>query len=96
MQVLYSKLIINNLTIAFIGLNRSLFWLRRLGCVGLRTTVPAKTMARTLHGVYEKIMILRVKNRGGTLHGVEHYSSIYGIYLFIFFFNYKLCEELKE
>ena len=55
MQVLYSKLIINNLTLALIGLNRSLlFWLRRLGCVGLRTTVPAKTMARTLHGVYEK------------------------------------------
>ena len=54
-QVLYSKLIINSLTLALIGLNRSLlFWLRRLGCVGLRTTVLAKTMARTLHGVYEK------------------------------------------
>ena len=55
MQVLYSKLIINNLTLALMGLNRSLLlWLRRLGCVGLRTTVPAKTMPQTIHGVYEK------------------------------------------
>ena len=68
MQVLYSKFIINNLTLALIGLNCSLlFWLRRLGCVGLRNTVLAKTMARTLHEVYEKIMILRVKKRGRTL-----------------------------
>ena len=70
MQVLYSKFIINNLTLTLTGLNRSLLlWLRRLGCVGLRTTVPAKTMARTLHGVQymKKIMILRVKNRGRTL-----------------------------
>ena len=29
--------------------------------------VPAKTMAQTLQEVYEKIMILRVKNRGRTL-----------------------------
>ena len=55
MQVLYSKHMNSNLTLALIGLNRSLlFWLRRLGCVGLWTMVPAKTMARTLHGVYEK------------------------------------------
>ena len=68
MQVLYSKLIVNKLALALIGLNCSLlFWLHRLGCVGLRTTVPAKTMARTLYGVYENIMILRVKNRGRTL-----------------------------
>ena len=38
-----------------------------------------KIKTRPLHGVYVKIQKYAVKNRGRPLHGVEHYTGIYGI-----------------